>query len=111
MPENVAEQAFVLPRSKRSDFSVRDAAILLRLLADETRITIVMLLAKSPGTIVGDIVKNCAVSQPATSHHLALLRHSGIVYSDRDGKHNEYSLTEKGKIAAGLLATLMEQEV
>lgn len=102
------EKAIALPRSKRSDFSVRDAAGLLRLLADETRITVVMLLARSPKIIVGDIVKNCAVSQPATSHHLSLLRHSGVVYCDRDGKHNRYSLTERGQIAAALLANLVE---
>ncbi len=108
-PENVVEQAFVLPRAKRADFGVREAAGMLRLLADPTRIAIVSLLLESPGTTVGDIVKNCTVSQPATSHHLSLLRHSGLAYTDRDGKCNRYSLTERGQIAAGLLVRLMEQ--
>ena len=35
-------------------------------------------------------------SQPAVSHHLALLRNSRLVVPTRDGKHNFYALTEAG---------------
>ena len=35
-------------------------------------------------------------SQPAVSHHLALLRHGGIIAPRRQGKNNFYSLTETG---------------
>jgi len=35
-------------------------------------------------------------SQPATSHHLALLRHGGIIAPRRQGKNNSYALTDAG---------------
>jgi ArsR family transcriptional regulator len=34
-------------------------------------------------------------SQPAVSHHLALLRVAGIIECRRDGKHNFYHLVPK----------------
>ena len=36
-------------------------------------------------------------SQPAVSHHLALLRHGGIIDRRRQGKNNFYSLTDTGE--------------
>ena len=47
------------------------------------------------------------MSQPAVSHHLALLRHGGIVDRRRQGKNNFYSLTDTGyrlsKIVKGVV--------
>ena len=41
-------------------------------------------------------------SQPAVSHHLALLRHGRLIEPRRSGKHNFYALTEAGReLAAG----------
>jgi DNA-binding transcriptional ArsR family regulator len=37
------------------------------------------------------------MSQPAVSHHLALLRHGGIIDCRRQGKNNFYSLTDLGE--------------
>ena len=36
------------------------------------------------------------MSHPAVSHHLALLRHGGIVDRRRQGKNNFYTLTDTG---------------
>ena len=36
-------------------------------------------------------------SQPAVSHHLALLRHGRLIEPRRSGKHNFYGLTEAGR--------------
>jgi len=36
-------------------------------------------------------------SQPAVSHHLALLRHGRLIEPRRSGKHNYYALTEAGR--------------
>ena len=44
------------------------------------------------GSLCGDLTQ----SQPAVSHHLALLRHGAIVSSRRDGKNNIYTLTATG---------------
>jgi ArsR family transcriptional regulator, arsenate/arsenite/antimonite-responsive transcriptional repressor len=35
-----------------------------------------------------------AQSQPAVSHHLALLRVAGLIKARRDGKHNYYSVRQ-----------------
>jgi len=47
------------------------------------------------------------MSQPAVSHHLALLRHGSIIAPRRQGKNNFYGLTEEGeelaKIVKGLI--------
>ncbi len=47
------------------------------------------------------------ISQPAVSHHLALLRHRGIVECRRHGKNSLYSLTDTGyrlsKIVKGMV--------
>jgi DNA-binding transcriptional ArsR family regulator len=82
--------------SKRSD----DAKDRLRgdqerLLRDSARSKIVTLLAQGEQH-VGAICNRLGQSQPAVSHHLALLRHANIIAPRREGKHNFYSLTEVG---------------
>jgi DNA-binding transcriptional ArsR family regulator len=46
------------------------------------------------------------MSPPAVSHHLALLRHGGIIERRRHGQKNFYSLTDVGyrlsKIVKGM---------
>ena len=44
---------------------------------------------------VGTICRLLHQSQPAISHHLALLRESGLVDMRREGKHNFYRLVPK----------------
>ena len=39
-----------------------------------------------------DLCNRLGQSQPAVSHHLALLRVSGLIESRREGKHNFYSV-------------------
>ena len=46
-------------------------------------------------------------SQPAVSHHLALLRHGGIIAPRRQGKNNFYSLTDTGSNLGVVVKTLM----
>ena len=62
---------------------------------DPTRFRIVVLLADGPRN-VSDLCDSMEQTQPAISHHLALLRVSGFIASRRDGKHNVYELTDKG---------------
>ena len=55
----------------------------------------------------GGLCDHFNISQPAVSHHLAMLRHGGIVECRRHGKNNLYSLTDTGyrlsKIAKSLV--------
>jgi DNA-binding transcriptional ArsR family regulator len=72
------------------------AAMLLKQASDPTRLRVLMILAGEERN-VGQLVKALGLmSQPAVSHHLALLRHGGLIEPRRDGKNNFYSLTEKG---------------
>src|ERR1700677_4994356 len=75
-----------------SDQSVRELAQVFKLLSDETRLRILFYLALSPnGELhVTDLCQRVGQSQPAVSHHLALLRVSGLIESRHEGKHTFY---------------------
>jgi ArsR family transcriptional regulator len=62
------------------------------LLADETRLRILHFLMQQPELNVRTLCELLAQSQPAVSHHLALLRVAGLIESRRDGKHNFYRI-------------------
>ena len=68
-----------------------------KLLSDETRLRILFYLALSPdGELhVTDLCNRLGQSQPAVSHHLALLRVSGLIESRREGKHNFYCVAHR----------------
>lgn len=68
-------------------------AQLFKLLADETRSTIVMLLRESGELCVCDICAATAESQPKISRHIALLREAGLVTDRREGKWVHYRLS------------------
>jgi len=65
---------------------------LFKLLSDGTRLQIIHYLTAVPELNVGNLCELLEQSQPAVSHHLALLREAAIVEMRRDGKHNFYSL-------------------
>ena len=75
-----------------SDQSVRELAQVFKLLSDETRLRILFYLAQHTELHVTDLCQRLGQSQPAVSHHLALLRVSGLIESRREGKHNFYSV-------------------
>ena len=75
-----------------SDQIVRDLAQVFKLLSDETRLRILFYLAQNNELHVTDLCNRLGQSQPAVSHHLALLRVSGLIESRREGKHNFYSV-------------------
>jgi DNA-binding transcriptional ArsR family regulator len=66
---------------------------LFRLFADETRLRIVQLLVETQEYHVRALCDLVGQSQPAVSHHLALLREAGLIECRRQGKHNFYRLT------------------
>jgi DNA-binding transcriptional ArsR family regulator len=85
---------------------VKQAAILLKQVSDPTRLQILLILSNDESN-VGDL---CSVlggqSQPAVSHHLALLRHGRLIGSRRQGKNNIYSLTDQGRMLADTVSSL-----
>ena len=75
-----------------SDQTVRDLCQIFKLLADETRLRILIYLAREGELNVTELCERLQQSQPAVSHHLALMRVAGIIEPRRDGKHNYYSV-------------------
>jgi ArsR family transcriptional regulator len=67
-------------------------ANLFKLLADETRLRIVYFLLQKDEINVRTFCSLLGQSQPAVSHHLAMLKEAGLLDSRRDGKHNFYRL-------------------
>jgi ArsR family transcriptional regulator len=73
----------------------KDLVQLFKLLADETRLRILYFLMQQDELNVRTLCKLLRQSQPAVSHHLALLRVAGVIECRRDGKHNFYHLVPK----------------
>jgi DNA-binding transcriptional ArsR family regulator len=84
----------------------RRASILLKHVSDPTRLQVILILAEGEQH-VGALCAQLSQSQPAVSHHLALLRHGGIIAPRRQGKNNFYSLTDAGAELAKVVNTLM----
>jgi ArsR family transcriptional regulator len=78
--------------SDMSERAMREVARVLKLLSDETRLRILFYLTQNRELHVTDLCRRLGQSQPAVSHHLALLRVSGLIEPRREGKHNFYSL-------------------
>lgn len=75
---------------------LRDLAAAFKLLADETRLRVLSLLVQNGEVNVRSLCEHLDQSQPAVSHHLAMLREAGLVEARRDGKHNFYRcITER----------------
>ena len=68
---------------------------LFKLLSDETRLRILFYLRQQEELHVRALCDLLKQSQPAVSHHLALLRVAGLIEARRDGKHNFYHLLPK----------------
>ena len=75
--------------------SFQRAANLLKHVSDPTRLQLIILLSEREQH-VGGLCDQFNMSQPAVSHHLALLRHGRIVDRRRQGKNNFYTLTGTG---------------
>lgn len=75
-----------------SDTVIRDLVQVFRLLSDETRLRILFYLVQNQELHVTDLCDRLGQTQPAVSHHLALLRVSGLIEARREGKHNYYSV-------------------
>ena len=95
------------PAPEEYSLEIRDAAMLMKQAGDPTRLRILLHLSEGDRN-VGEICDELGgQSQPAVSHHLALLRHGRLIQSQRDGKNNVYSLTEQGRKLAKTVKVLV----
>lgn len=79
-------------RPRVSDAAVKDLAKVFKLLSDETRLRILLYLFQTEELHVRALCDLLEQSQPAVSHHLALLRVAELIEPRREGKHNYYRL-------------------
>lgn len=84
------------------DDVAKDLVHLFKLLSDETRLRILHYLMQQEELNVRTLCELLGQSQPAVSHHLALLRVAGLIDCRRDGKHNFY------RIVSGRLQQMVE---
>src|ERR1700735_726489 len=81
----------------RPSAEIRRVADLLKQVSDPTRLQVLMLLNDKERNVSELCADLGTQSQPAVSHHLALLRHGRLIEPRRSGKHNFYGLTEAGR--------------
>jgi DNA-binding transcriptional ArsR family regulator len=74
-------------------------ADVLKTLANPRRLEIVHRLAQGPCE-VGRLAEELGISQPNVSQHLAILRNSGVVESERDGREMRYRLADPDVVVA-----------
>ena len=84
MAKKVAEAA-------ATDEQLEQLAALFRLLADRTRLNLLMLLADGEKNVT-HLCETLGLPQPTVSHHLGLLRMSNVIGNRREGKQVFYSL-------------------
>jgi DNA-binding transcriptional ArsR family regulator len=74
-------------------------------LADDTRCALVDLLRERPRP-VHELAAAFAISRPAISRHLRVLKEAGLIDEERDGRENVYSLKRQ---RLRVLSTWLEQ--
>ncbi len=88
---------------KISERTLNGLAQVFKLLADESRLKILLALAQDGELHVTALCDLLDQTQPAVSHHLTLLRMAGLVGFRRHGKHNYY------RVESELVSHLLEQ--
>lgn len=76
---------------KYPDEYVQQACELCRVLGDKTRLSLLLLLANGEHN-VGQLCQKLQLPQPTVSHHLGLMRMSGVLIRRRHGKQMIYSV-------------------
>ncbi|WP_337175465.1 metalloregulator ArsR/SmtB family transcription factor [Paludisphaera sp.] len=105
-PKSVASRAKSAKVVDQRLQQAKRASILLKHVSDPTRLQVILILSEGERH-VGALCEQLSQSQPAVSHHLALLRHGNIIAPRRQGKNNFYSLTETGSELARVVKSLI----
>ncbi|NLZ94758.1 MAG: helix-turn-helix transcriptional regulator [Bacteroidales bacterium] len=80
---------------KMDKVKLEKAAYILKALAHETRLCVLMQLAETEEKSVSDLMEVVGCEQSLLSHHLTDLRAKGILNSRREGQRNFYSINNK----------------
>lgn len=68
----------------------------LTVIGDETRqkILLLMTVGNRRGIRVSEITENMHITRPAVSHHMQILKDSGMIQSRKEGKYIYYTLND-----------------
>lgn len=103
------KEAAVEIEKKQIDRSqLKEAAYLLRAIANETRLCVVMQLSQEGEKSVTELMENMICEQSLLSHHLTDMRAKGILNCRRNGKNSFYSL--RNNMFTNVLKCLMNCE-
>jgi len=91
-PMDSSAESSDTPALSVPDDLVDNLTKLFKLLSDDTRLRILYYLTQREELHVRALCELLKESQPAVSHHLALLRVAGLIDRRREGKHNFYGL-------------------
>ena len=73
---------------------IKRSVKILKLLSEESRLRMMLYLAKEGPCTVSEIIEALDLVQSTTSHHLSLLRAADLVVTSRDGKNVFYDINE-----------------
>ena len=73
--------------------ALEQAAECLRTLAHPHRLRIVQMLLQGDYT-VGELAEACGIASHMASEHLRLMKHCGLLSSERDGRKTYYAVAE-----------------
>lgn len=102
-PRAVKTPSYKTSAIKVSPRTLYGLAQVFKLLGDESRLKILLALAQDGELHVSALCELLGQQQPAVSHHLTLLRMTGLVGFRRAGKHNFY------RLESGLVRDLLEE--
>jgi DNA-binding transcriptional ArsR family regulator len=107
-PSKVSASKTAAPKpAPRPSPEIRRVADLLKQVSDPTRLQVLMLLSEKERNVSELCADLGTQSQPAVSHHLALLRHGRLIEPRRSGKHNFYGLTDAGRELAKVVNSIV----
>jgi DNA-binding transcriptional ArsR family regulator len=102
-----SSKAAAAAATPRPTAEIRRVAELLKQVSDPTRLQVLILLNERERNVTELCSDLGTQSQPAVSHHLALLRHGRLIEPRRSGKHNFYALTDAGRQLAHVVNSVV----
>lgn len=106
LPPSAPKAAMATPTPTPRKFDPQRTATCLKMVSDSTRIQIIRLLAEGDLSVTGICEGLGGLSQPAVSHHLALLKLGGFAQWRRSGKQNFYAITDKARAICRMIDDL-----
>ena len=89
------DEEVILEGKKIDRSQFEEAAYILKALANETRLCVIMQLTRDGEKSVTELMEEMDCEQSLLSHHLTDMRAKGILRCRKSGKNSFYSLSDK----------------